>query len=167
MKNPRFLWFLSPFLLLGGCAAGPSWKEVGFPSPLQKGDAWFLAGAAAKAAGFSMDERISDPDEGEMVSLWKERLAPFGKGYRLKLHLRFLPPGERTVKGLEFYVERQVNQSMEHQFSPQPEDWGDGGQDPEAEALFETHLATRIRQIFSPRWKKGEKPPKKGVFPGR
>ncbi len=166
MRNSRQTFFFL-FLLLGGCASTPSWKEVAFPGPMAKEDAWFLAGAAAEACGFTTDERASDPEEGEMVSLWKERLAPFGKGYRLKLHVRLRPEEDGRVKRLEFYVERQVNESMENPFSPRPEDWGGGGRDPGMEALFETHLATRLRQFFPPGWKREGKSPKGGVFPGR
>ena len=153
-------------LLLGGCAS-PSWKEVRFPSPLAREDAWLLADAAARACDFLPDARNSDPCRGEMVTLWKERLAPFGKGYRLKLHVRLLPPEEKEAKGLEFYVERQVNTSMESPFAPKPEDWGGGGQDPRAEALFETHLAARLRRFYGNTWGEGGKRPKNHLFPGR
>ena len=155
------------FLLLGGCASSPSWKEVKLPAALPEDDAWLLAEAAAQACDFTLDERLSDPGEGEMVSLWKERLAPFGKGFRLKLHVRLRPGESGKVEALDFYVERQVNQSMESPFSPRPEDWGGGGRDPGTEALFETHLATRLRRFLRSGWKDGKNTPKEGLFPGR
>jgi len=158
---------LGIFLLFGSCAAGASWKEIPFPKPLPRAEAVLLAEASAEACDFQVDRMESDPSGGEIVTLWKERLAPFGKGHRLKLHVRLQPGEEGKVRGLEFYVERQVNESMEAPFAPRPEDWGNGGQDPGAEALFETHVATRLRSYFQGSWKGGEKPPKRSLFPDR
>lgn len=132
-------------LLCAACQSPPSWEELDFPAPMPPEEAWFLARESAAACRLAPDELLSAEDRGEFVSLWETHLMAFNRGWRRRLHLRFLEEGGSLVKGFRFYVERQKNKAMDRPYSPEPSDWGADGQDQGLEGRFAQHLKIRLR----------------------
>jgi len=139
----KLTWILC-FPLLAGCTGGISWAEYEFPKSLTPDEAWTMVHTCANACRLPVDQRNSNEEDGEFVSIWDKRLMHFGKGFRRRLILRYLEREEDQVKSLRYYVERQRNGSMERTLNPEASDWEDTGQDRKTELLFQTHLDRRF-----------------------
>ena len=130
-------------ILTGGCLTGGDYVRVDVENG-QFEDLWNQFVRIAQTNGCMPNPSETDRGQRVYVSAWIENPAPFGKGFRTRLHARFNRPEDQT-KGwvLEFYVQRQIVDDFANSWEPAEDDWSDEGQDVQRQRILlaQTRLA--------------------------